>query len=171
VTGHSRTRIIRRRRLTQMMIMMAAYLHLTWPTSPAMMRITASPIDQMREEQCPEWIDDTDDSSAISRHSCSHPTVPPRNARERESHAVIKSQATTSESSDEDEQTYVISKILTQNAHGLRRRARNDDGNLRPNSPPDYTRYEHLITTMKLKDIDVYFVQETWPKEMSLMRS
>ena len=23
-------------------------------------------------------------------------------------------------------------------------------------------RYEHLITTMKLKYIDVYFVQETW---------
>jgi hypothetical protein len=51
---------------------------------------TASPIDQTREEQCPEWIDDTDDSSAISRHSCSLPTVPPRNAREKESHAVKK---------------------------------------------------------------------------------
>ena len=123
---------------------------------------TASPIDQAREEQCSEWIDDTNDSSAISRHSCSLPTFPPRNARERESHAVIKRQATTSECSDEDDQTYVISKILIQNAHGLQRRARDDDGNLRPNSPPDYTLYEHLITTMKLKDINVYFVQETW---------
>ncbi len=75
---------------------------------------------------------------------------------------MIKRRATTSESSDEDEQTYVISKILTQNVHGLRRRACDDDGNLCPNSPPDYTRYEHLITTKKLKDIDVCFVQETW---------
>ena len=40
VTGHSRPRIMCRRRLTQMMMMMAAYLHLTWLTSPAMMRIT-----------------------------------------------------------------------------------------------------------------------------------
>ena len=40
VTGHSRPRIMRRRRLTQMMMMTAAYLHLTWLTSPAMMRIT-----------------------------------------------------------------------------------------------------------------------------------
>jgi hypothetical protein len=57
----------------------------------------------MREE-CPEWIDDTDE------HSCSPQTVPPRNARKRKSHAVIKRRATTSESSDEDEQSYVISK-------------------------------------------------------------
>ena len=132
----------------------------------------ASPIDQTREEQCPEWIDDTDDSSAISRHSCSLPTaVPPRNARERESHAVIKRQATTSESSDEDEQSYLSSKILTQNAHGLRQRVRDDYGNLRPNSPPDYTQYEHLITTMKLKDIDVYLARRLGSKEMSLTRS
>ena len=40
VTGHSRPQIMRRRQLTQMMMMMAAYLHLTWLTSPAMMRIT-----------------------------------------------------------------------------------------------------------------------------------
>jgi len=79
----------------------------------------ASLIDQTREEQCPEWIDDTDDSSAISRHSCSLATVPTQNARKRESHAVIKCQATTSEISDEDEQTYIMSKILTQNAQGL----------------------------------------------------
>ncbi len=52
--------------------------------------------------------------------------------------------------------------MLTQNAHGLRQRARDNDGNIRPNQPFDYTRYEHLITTMKLKEIDVYFIQETW---------
>jgi hypothetical protein len=40
VTGHSRPRIMCRWRLTQMMMMMAAYLRLTWLTSPAMMRIT-----------------------------------------------------------------------------------------------------------------------------------
>ena len=116
-----------------------------------------SQIDQTREE-CPEWIDDTDE------HSYSPPTVPPQNARKRKSHAVIKRRATTSESSDDDEQSYVISKIFTQKVHGLRRRARDDDGNPRLNSPLDYTRYEHLITTMKLKGIDVYFVQETWLK-------
>ena len=58
------------------------------------------------------------------------------------------------------EQGYIISNIFTQNAHGLRHRDKY--GNLRPNSPHDYTRYEHLITTMKLKGIDAYFVQETW---------
>ena len=107
-----------------------------------------SPTDQTREEQCPEWIDNTDDSSAISRHSCSPATIPLRNGREKKSHTVIKRRATTSKSSDEYEQTYVISKILTQHAHGLRRRARDNGGNLRPNPPLDYTRYEHLITTM-----------------------
>ncbi len=61
-----------------------------------------------------------------------------------------------------DEQGFVISKILTQNAHGLRRCARDNEGNLCPNLPHDYTRYEHLITNMKLKNIDVYFIQETW---------
>ena len=48
------------------------------------------------------------------------------------------------------------------NAHGLRHWARDEHGNPRPNSPLDYTRYEHLITTMKLKGIETYFVQETW---------
>jgi len=58
----------------------------------------ASQIDQMREE-CPEWIDDTNE------HSCSPQTIPPRNARKRKSHPVIKLRATMSESSDEDEQS------------------------------------------------------------------
>ena len=49
----------------------------------------AFPIDQTRKEQCPEWIDDTDDSD-ISRHSCPPVTVPPWNAWERESPTVIK---------------------------------------------------------------------------------
>ena len=54
---------------------------------------SAFPIDQTREEQCTEWIDDTDDS-AISWHSRPPITVPPREARERKSPAVIKRQAT-----------------------------------------------------------------------------
>ena len=116
-----------------------------------------SQIDQTREE-CPEWIDNTNE------HSCSPQTVPPRNARKRKSHAVIKRRATLSESSDEDEQSYIFSKMFTQNVHELRQRASDEDGNLRPNSPFDYMQYEHLITTMKLKGIDVYFVQETWLK-------
>jgi len=66
----------------------------------------ACQLNQTREE-CPEWIDDTDE------HSCSPQTVPPVNARKRKSHAVIKRRAITSESSDEDEQSYVISKIVT----------------------------------------------------------
>jgi hypothetical protein len=28
--------------------------------------------------------------------------------------------------------------------------------------PHDYTRYEHLIASMKTKSLDVYFVQEMW---------
>ena len=39
---------------------------------------------------------------------------------------------------------------------------KSNDGNICPNAPHDYTRYEHLITTMKLKQLDVYFVHETW---------
>jgi hypothetical protein len=64
----------------------------------------ASQINQTREE-CPEWIDDTDE------HSYSPQTVPSRNARKKKSHAVIKRRATTSESSDEDEQSYVIGVV------------------------------------------------------------
>jgi hypothetical protein len=54
-----------------------------------------------------------------------------------------------------------ISSFTTQNAHGLRRRPCNTDGNIMPHGPHDYTRYEHLITSMKTKNLDVYFVQET----------
>ena len=61
-----------------------------------------------------------------------------------------------------DNQEFATRKILTQNAHGLRCRAHDNEGNLHPNLPHDYMQYEHLITSMKLKSIDVYFVQETW---------
>ncbi len=49
--------------------------------------------------------------------------------------------------------------------HGLRRRPQDPEGNIRPHDPHDYARYKHLITTMKLKHLDAYFVQETWLKD------
>jgi hypothetical protein len=116
-------------------------------------------MDMDQEESC-----DNEDSSW-------HPRLPlalaaslrdaqPRESLEATNRRAINHQAKTSKPSDE--QGFVISKILTQNAHGLRRRARDNEGNLCPNLPHDYTRYEHLITNMKLKGIDVYFIQETW---------
>ncbi len=35
-------------------------------------------------------------------------------------------------------------------------------GNIHPHDPHNYTRYKHLIATTKLKQVDIYFVQETW---------
>ena len=55
-----------------------------------------------------------------------------------------------------------ISTFATQNTHGLCRLPRDTDGKLITTEPYDYTRYEHLITMMKTKSLDVYFVQETW---------
>ncbi len=46
--------------------------------------------------------------------------------------------------------------------HGLCCCPQDPYGNIHPHDPHDYTRYKHLITTMKLKHLDVYFVQETW---------
>ncbi len=56
----------------------------------------------------------------------------------------------------------VISNFATQNTHGLRRRPCNIDGKSMIYKPHDYTHYEHLITSMKTKSLDVYFVQGTW---------
>ncbi len=55
-----------------------------------------------------------------------------------------------------------ISSFTTQNAHGLHCHPCNIDGNIIPHGPHDYMRYEHLITSMKTKNLDVYFIQETW---------
>jgi exonuclease III len=103
-----------------------------------------------------EWDDKTDNDD--SRDSTSTTSF---NAS-KQPYTLSTRQPCTSNKSTDDKQEFVISKILTQNAHGLRRRARDNDGNILLNTPFDYTRYEHLITTMKLKEIDVYFVQETW---------
>ena len=55
-----------------------------------------------------------------------------------------------------------ISKIRTQNAHGLWCRARDRDGNIIPNCERDTTKLEHLIHRMRQDDIDAWLVQETW---------
>ncbi len=55
-----------------------------------------------------------------------------------------------------------ISKINTQNAHGLWCRARDCDGNIIPNCQCDTTKLEHLIHKMRVDDIDAWLVQETW---------
>jgi hypothetical protein len=104
------------------------------------------------------WTDEIADG-AISWYSRLPQVAPPQNAPPKKSFAANRRQDTLSSSS---KQGFVISKIFTQNAHGLRCRPRDKDGNICPNSPHDYTRYEHIITTMKLKQLDVYFIQETW---------
>ena len=55
-----------------------------------------------------------------------------------------------------------ISTFATQNTQGLRHIPRGTDGKPIPTEPHDYTRYEHLIAMMRTKNLDVYFVQETW---------
>jgi hypothetical protein len=54
------------------------------------------------------------------------------------------------------------SAFCTQNAHGLWRKATDSDGNYIWNQPRDTTRFEHLIATMTTKNLDVYFIQDTW---------
>jgi hypothetical protein len=56
------------------------------------------------------------------------------------------------------------SSFTTQNAHGLHCHPCNIDRNIIPHGPHDYTGYEHLITSMTTKNLDVYFIQETWLK-------
>ncbi len=55
-----------------------------------------------------------------------------------------------------------ISIFTTQNTHGLRRRPCDADGKPMIHEPHNYTRYEHLVASMKTKSLDVYFLQETW---------
>ena len=58
-----------------------------------------------------------------------------------------------------------ISKIYTQNAHGLWCRARDREGNIINNCERDTTKLEHLIHRMRTDDIDAWLVQETWLEE------
>jgi hypothetical protein len=85
----------------------------------------------------------------------------PRQDVPRHRGTVVAQRQVPSSSSSTD-QGFIISKIFTQKAHSLRRWPKDENGNICPNAAHDYTRYEHLITTMKLKQLDVYFVQETW---------
>jgi hypothetical protein len=112
-------------------------------------------------EQQTEWeIDDTNDE--LSQDSSPSISTSSSKAQNKSATAITRRSRPSETRPSDDEQVFVISKMLTQNAHGLRRRTYGIEGNIRPNSPFDYTRYEHLITTMKLKEIDVYFLQETW---------
>jgi hypothetical protein len=54
-----------------------------------------------------------------------------------------------------------ISKIYTQNVHGLWCRPRDSDGNIILNSEHDNTKLEHLIHRMRTNDIDAWLLQET----------
>jgi hypothetical protein len=53
-----------------------------------------------------------------------------------------------------------ISKIYTQNVHGLWCRARDGNGTIIGNTERDTTKLEHLITRMRTDDIDAWL--ETW---------
>jgi len=100
----------------------------------------------------------TDD--IISRKS-RPPSPAPRQDAPRCRHIAVTQHQAPSSSSSTD-RGFVISKIFTQNVHGLRRQPKDKNGNICSTAPHDYTRYEHLIMTMKLKQLDVYFIQETW---------
>jgi hypothetical protein len=58
--------------------------------------------------------------------------------------------------------TMDISKIYTQNAHGLWCQVRNCEGNIIANCQRDTTKLEHLVHQMRVNDIDAWLVQETW---------
>jgi hypothetical protein len=55
-----------------------------------------------------------------------------------------------------------ISKVFTQNVHGLWCWPRNQDGTVIANSEQDMTKLEYLIHRMRSDDIDVWLVKETW---------
>ncbi len=112
----------------------------------------------LHESSSIAWIDEFS-NGAISWNLRPSPLAPPRDMPRSKPTAIIQRQASLSSSTSRG---FIISKIFTQNAHGLRCCPPNQDGNFCPHDPHDYTRYKHLITTMKLKQLNVYFVQETW---------
>ena len=105
------------------------------------------------------WIDKVADGVISWKPQPSSP-APRQDATQHR--RIVTAQHQVPSSSSSTDQGFIISKILTQNTHGLRRRPKDENGNICLNAPHDYTRYEHLITTMKLKQLDVYFVQKTW---------
>jgi hypothetical protein len=115
----------------------------------------------LHESSSIAWIDEIADGT-ITWNLRPSPLAPPRDMPRSKPTAIVQRQASSSLPTS---QGFIISKIFTQNAHGLRCCPCDQDGNIRPYDPHDYTRYEHLIATMKLKQLDVYFVQETWLEE------
>ncbi len=55
-----------------------------------------------------------------------------------------------------------ISKIFTQNVHGLWCQAQDQDGRIIPNCKCDMAKLEHLIHRMQSGDIDAWLIQEIW---------
>jgi hypothetical protein len=119
------------------------------PSSP----VSAGILPHDDDSTDPEVIFDHSDSDNISADDTSHSDMsnPP--------HVHPTFHPTTVH---RPTRTLDISSYITQNAHGLRRRPRDTDGNIIPGGPFDYTCYEHLIASMKTKHLDIYFVQETW---------
>jgi hypothetical protein len=58
-----------------------------------------------------------------------------------------------------------ISRIYTQNAHGLWCRARDCEGNIIANCEHDTTKLEYLVHRMQFDDINAWLIQETWLEE------
>ena len=95
----------------------------------------------------------------MSGPSCSHPIASPRPTTRH----VSERQTTPSMYPNVDAQTYVISKFFTQNAHGLRQRARDGDGDVRTCLPTTRDmNYRALMSTLSRRPSS---------KGMSLTRS
>jgi hypothetical protein len=112
----------------------------------------------LHESSSIAWIDKIADG-AISWNSRPSLLAPPRDMPRSKPTTIVQRQASSSSLTS---QGFIISKIFTQNAHGLHRCPCNQDKNTCPHNPHDYTRYEHIIATIKLKQLNEYFVQETW---------
>jgi len=93
-------------------------------------------VEQEVEQQM-EWEND-DTNDKLSRDSSPPISTSSSKARNKSATAITR-QSRPSETPIDNEQVFVISKMLTQNAHGLRPRTRDNEGNICPNSPFDYT--------------------------------
>jgi hypothetical protein len=127
--------------------------HVSWANNDTSFNLT------LPEPSSCKWINKTvdDNISWTSRPSLAPPKDNPCN----ESTIIAQRKAAPSLSTARG---FVISKFVTQNVYGLCCCPQDPDGSIHPHDPYNYTRYKHLITTMKLKQLDVHFVQETWLK-------
>jgi hypothetical protein len=76
---------------------------------------------------------------------------------------------TTLAKADMPDECLDTSTYCTQNAHGLLRLATVEDGNRLSNQPRDTTRFQHLITLMKVKCLDVFFCRTHGLRTTSLI--